>query len=73
MCRSDILQKGEVGTYFIAYSKNLSTVKEMLTRMSVGYPPGNSDRILHFSTAHTGTLYFAPSLMVLQAYAEDGM
>jgi len=45
----------------------------MLARMSVGYPPGNSHRILDFSTAHTGTLYFAPSLMVLQAYAEDGM
>jgi putative iron-dependent peroxidase len=65
--------KGEVGTYFIAYSKNFSTVKEMLTRMFIGYPPGNSDRILDFSTPHTGTLYFAPSLTMLQAYAEEGM
>ncbi|WP_448633975.1 Dyp-type peroxidase [Pedobacter panaciterrae] len=45
--------KGEVGTYFIAYSKNFSTVQEMLTRMFIGNPPGNYDRILDFSTPQT--------------------
>jgi len=29
--------------------------------MFIGDPPGNYDRILDFSTAVTGSLYFAPS------------
>jgi porphyrinogen peroxidase len=29
--------------------------------MFIGSPPGNYDRILDFSTAVTGTLFFAPS------------
>jgi putative iron-dependent peroxidase len=33
----------------------------MLTNMFVGDPPGNHDRILDFSTAVTGTLFFAPA------------
>jgi porphyrinogen peroxidase len=28
--------------------------------MFIGRPPGNTDRILDFSTAVTGTLFFAP-------------
>ncbi|WP_131539826.1 Dyp-type peroxidase [Pedobacter nototheniae] len=61
--------KGEVGTYFIAYANTFSTVKEMLTRMFIGSPPGNSDRILDFSTAKTGTLYFVPTITMLQHYS----
>ena len=33
----------------------------MLTHMFVGNPPGNYDRILDFSTAVTGTLFFVPT------------
>jgi putative iron-dependent peroxidase len=35
--------------------------EQMLTNMFIGKPPGTSDRILDFSTAVTGTLFFAPS------------
>jgi porphyrinogen peroxidase len=35
--------------------------EEMLTNMFIGDPPGNTDRILDFSTAVTGSLFFAPS------------
>jgi putative iron-dependent peroxidase len=33
----------------------------MLDNMFVGRPPGNHDRILDFSTAVTGCLFFVPS------------
>jgi putative iron-dependent peroxidase len=33
----------------------------MLENMFIGRPPGTTDRILDFSTAVTGTLFFAPS------------
>jgi putative iron-dependent peroxidase len=33
----------------------------MLVNMFIGSPPGNYDRILDFSTAVTGSLFFAPS------------
>jgi putative iron-dependent peroxidase len=33
----------------------------MLERMFIGDPPGNYDRILDFSTAVTGNLFFVPS------------
>jgi putative iron-dependent peroxidase len=32
----------------------------MLVNMFIGRPPGNTDRILDFSTAVTGGLFFAP-------------
>ena len=35
--------------------------------MFVGLPEGNYDRILDFSTAVTGSLYFVPSLEVLES------
>jgi len=33
----------------------------MLRNMFIGDPPGNTDRILDFSTAVTGTLFFVPT------------
>ena len=33
----------------------------MLERMFIGWPVGNYDRILDFSTALTGALFFVPS------------
>jgi putative iron-dependent peroxidase len=52
---------GEFGTYFIGYSATPSVTEQMLTNMFIGSPPGNTDRILDFSTATTGTLFFVPS------------
>ncbi|MBO9611409.1 MAG: Dyp-type peroxidase [Dyadobacter sp.] len=58
----------EMGTYFIAYASTFSTVELMLTRMFVGEPEGNYDRILDFSTAHTGTLFFVPTFDMLSDF-----
>ena len=52
--------RGEFGTYYIAYAATPSVTEEMLTNMFIGNPPGNTDRILDFSTALTGCLFFAP-------------
>jgi porphyrinogen peroxidase len=52
---------GEFGTYFIGYAASPAVIEQMLTNMFVGKPKGNYDRILDFSTAVTGSLYFAPA------------
>jgi putative iron-dependent peroxidase len=52
---------GEFGTYFIGYAKDPSVTEEMLRNMFIGVPEGNHDRILDFSTAVTGSLFFVPS------------
>jgi deferrochelatase/peroxidase EfeB len=36
-------------------------IEQMLTNMFVGRPPGNYDRLLDYSKAVTGTLFFVPS------------
>ncbi|WGY03228.1 Dyp-type peroxidase [Nocardioides sp. QY071] len=51
----------EFGTYFIGYANDPGVTELMLTNMFVGRPPGNHDRILDFSTAVTGTLFFVPT------------
>lgn len=51
----------EFGTYFIGYAKTPDVTEQMLRNMFIGVPPGNHDRILDFSTAKTGSLYFVPS------------
>lgn len=38
----------------------------MLVNMFVGRPPGNYDRLLDFSRAVTGTLFFVPSATFLE-------
>jgi putative iron-dependent peroxidase len=55
------LTRGESGTYYIAYGGTPSVTEQMLVRMFIGSPPGNHDRILDFSTAVTGCLFFAPA------------
>jgi putative iron-dependent peroxidase len=55
------LSRGEFGTYYIAYAATPAVTEQMLTNMFIGNPPGNTDRILDFSTAVTGCLFFAPS------------
>jgi porphyrinogen peroxidase len=62
---------GEFGTYFIGYSRSPRTIEQMLENMFVGRPPGNYDRILDFSRAVTGSLFFAPSATFLEAMGED--
>jgi putative iron-dependent peroxidase len=52
--------KGEYGTYFIGYSRTAAVTERMLRNMFIGDPPGNTDRILEFSTAVTGGKFFTP-------------
>ena len=59
-------EKGEFGTYFIGYSGRLWVLEEMLKRMFVGVPEGKHDRILDFSRAVTGTVFFAPRKEILE-------
>jgi porphyrinogen peroxidase len=53
--------RGEFGTYFIGYAASVAVTEQMLENMFLGRPPGTTDRILDFSTAVTGGLFFAPS------------
>jgi putative iron-dependent peroxidase len=55
----------EFGTYFIAYARTPAVIEQMLTNMFVGKPTGTTDRILDFSTALTGNLFFAPTVAFL--------
>ena len=54
--------KGEYGTYYIGYSRTPEVTEQMLRNMFLGDPPGNTDRILDFSTAVTGGLFFSPTV-----------
>jgi putative iron-dependent peroxidase len=51
----------EFGTYFIGYARAPVVIEQMLENMFVGKPRGNHDRILDFSRAVTGNLFFVPS------------
>ena len=62
---------GEYGTYFIGYARSSATTEQMLRNMFIGSPPGNYDRILDFSTAVTGSLFFVPSQTLLDSLADD--
>ncbi|HEY3736575.1 MAG TPA: Dyp-type peroxidase [Jatrophihabitans sp.] len=67
---------GEYGTYFIGYAADPAVTEQMLVNMFLGRPEGNPDRILDFSTAITGTLFFVPSrnfLDGLKAAAPGGV
>jgi putative iron-dependent peroxidase len=63
--------QGEFGTYFIGYCRTPRTLEQMLENMFVGRPPGNYDRLLDFSRAVTGNLFFAPSATFLEAVGDD--
>jgi porphyrinogen peroxidase len=62
---------GEFGTYFIGYSRSPRTIEQMIENMFIGRPAGNYDRILDFSRAVTGNLFFVPSATFLEDVAED--
>ncbi len=53
---------GEFGTYFIGYARSPDVLEQMLSNMFIGRPPGNYDRILDYSTAITGSLFFVPTV-----------
>ncbi len=63
--------RGEFGTYFIGYARSPQTIELMLTNMFVGRPPGNYDRLLDVSRAVTGSLFFVPSMPLLESLADD--
>jgi putative iron-dependent peroxidase len=63
------MSTNEMGTYFIAYASTFSTVQKMLANMFIGDPPGNYDRLLDFSAAKTGSLFFVPTLDMLDAFS----
>jgi putative iron-dependent peroxidase len=63
--------RGEFGTYFIGYSRTPRITELMLENMFVGRPPGNYDRLLDFSQAITGGLFFAPSITFLEGVGEE--
>lgn len=61
---------GEFGTYFIGYCRTPRTTEQMLENMFIGRPPGNYDRLLDFSRAVTGSLFFAPSATFLESLGD---
>jgi putative iron-dependent peroxidase len=63
--------QGEFGTYFIGYSRSPRTIEQMLENMFIGRPPGNYDRLLDFSRAVTGNLFFAPPATFLDDVTVD--
>lgn len=62
---------GKYGTYFIGYSKTPQPTEEMLRNMFLGNPEGNYDRILDYSEATTGNLYFVPSADFIATLSDD--
>jgi putative iron-dependent peroxidase len=63
--------QGEFGTYFIGYARSPRTIEQMLKNMFVGRPAGNYDRLLDFSRAVSGNLFFAPSATFLENVGDD--
>lgn len=61
--------RAEYGTYFIGYARNLWVIERMLHNMFLGGKAGHHDRILDFSTAITGSTFFAPSNSLLASLA----
>ena len=63
--------KGEFGTYFIGYARDPAVTERMLDNMFIGNPPGTYDRLLDFSTAVTGCLFFVPTVDFLDDVSPD--
>ncbi|KAL1893526.1 hypothetical protein Sste5346_006355 [Sporothrix stenoceras] len=62
---------GEYGTYFIGYTRRLWVIEKMLQRMFVGDPPGLHDKLLDYSKATTGSVFFMPSMALLDRIGAD--
>lgn len=65
------MSTNEMGTYFIAYASTFTTVQKMLNNMFIGSPVGNYDRILDFSTAKTGSLFFVPTFNMIDDFSGE--
>lgn len=63
--------RNEYGTFFIGYSRKFSTTRQMLENMFLGNEDGNLDRLLDFSTAQTGTLFFVPTVDFLDDLGDE--
>lgn len=63
--------QGEFGTLFLGYAADPGVTERMLRNMFIGDPPGNYDRLLDFSTAVSGGLFYAPSSTLLGRLAAD--
>lgn len=61
----------EFGTYFIGYCRTPQVTEQMLENMFIGKPPGNYDRLLDFSRAVTGNLFFVPTATFLDNVSTD--
>jgi putative iron-dependent peroxidase len=61
----------EFGTYFIGYARDPARTERMLDNMFIGDPPGTYDRLLDFSTAVTGCLFFIPTVDFLDGVEPD--
>ncbi|WP_132992528.1 Dyp-type peroxidase [Gordonia zhaorongruii] len=66
MAYGSIAGGGDKGTLFIAYSRTPDITEQMLRNMFIGEPEGNHDRLLDFTTAVTGSQYFAPTIEFLE-------
>jgi putative iron-dependent peroxidase len=62
---------GDLGTYFIGYSRTPRTIEQMLENMFIGKPPENYDRLLDFTRPVTGNLFFVPSATFLEDVTID--
>lgn len=62
--------RGEFGTYFCGYARSPHRIEQMLINMFIGRPPGNYDRLLDYSKAVTGTLFFVPSATFLASVTQ---
>ncbi|AYO52870.1 Dyp-type peroxidase [Acinetobacter wuhouensis] len=58
--------QGEQGLFFLAYTKDLTRIDQMLVRMFGTSGDGIHDRLLHFVTAVDGAYFFAPSKHLLE-------
>jgi porphyrinogen peroxidase len=56
----------EFGTYFIGYAASPDVLEQMLRNMFLGTADAAHDRLLDFSTAVTGNLFFAPTIDLLE-------
>ncbi|RZG45370.1 Dyp-type peroxidase [Acinetobacter wuhouensis] len=62
--------QGEQGLFFLAYTKDLTRIDQMLVRMFGTSGDGIHDRLLHFVTAVDGAYFFAPSEHLLEEILE---
>ena len=62
---------GEYGTYFIGYARSPRRHRADAAEHVHRLPDGNYDRILDFSRAVTGGLFFVPPAPLLESLGDD--